>query len=110
VLRVHGHTPVRDRGKLTADSRAAYQRINLHVHDLRREFACTLLESGAALHDVQMFLGHANITTTSRYLQSAPVRLTAALTRLEAQAAEAGASLAPDEPPSKGVPHRPVVQ
>ena len=52
----------------------------------RREFACSLLESGAALHDVQAFLGHANITTTNRYLQSAPVRLEHALTRMEAAA------------------------
>jgi len=32
---------------------------------------------------VQAFLGHANITTTSRYLQSAPVRLEHALARME---------------------------
>jgi integrase len=48
---------------------------DLHFHDLRREFASRLLESQADLHDVQMFLGHAAITTTSRYLQSTPVRL-----------------------------------
>jgi integrase len=55
----------------------------LHFHDLRREFASRLLESHADLHDVQMFLGHAAITTTSRYLQSTPVRLERALARLE---------------------------
>ena len=55
----------------------------LHFHDLRREFASRLLESRADLHDVQMFLGHAAITTTSRYLQSTPVRLERALARLE---------------------------
>ena len=32
------------------------------------------------------FLGHANITTTSRYLKSAPVRLAQALERMEASA------------------------
>jgi integrase len=85
VLCAHGHPPTRIRGKLSPESRAAYQAINLHVHDLRREFACTLLESGAAVHDVQAFLGHANITTTSRYLRSTPVRLEQALTRLEQQ-------------------------
>jgi site-specific recombinase XerD len=57
---------------------------DLHFHDLRREFASRLLESHADLHDVQMFLGHAAITTTSRYLQSTPVRLERALARLEA--------------------------
>ena len=41
--------------------------VDLHFHDLRREFACRLLESRAELHDVRDFLGHTNITTTSRY-------------------------------------------
>ena len=59
----------------------------LHFHDLRREFACRLLESSADLHDVRDFLGHANITTTSRYLRSAPVRLAQELERMEASAA-----------------------
>ena len=104
VLRAHGHTPLRKRGKLTTESQAAFQGVDLHVHDLRREFACSLLESGAALHDVQAFLGHANITTTSRYLQSAPVRLEQALTRMEAAAGFAHhshkqASEAPAEAP-----------
>ena len=58
----------------------------LHFHDLRREFASRLLESSADLHDVQMFLGHAAITTTSRYVQSTPLRLERALARLEAVA------------------------
>jgi integrase len=83
VLRAHGHAPVRKRGKLLTESRVALRAINLHIHDLRREFACSLLESGAALHDVQAFLGHGNITTTSRYLQSAPLRLEQALARME---------------------------
>jgi integrase len=86
VLLAHGHTPTRKRGKLTSEVRRLYRTIDLHVHDLRREFACSLLESGAALHDIQAFLGHANITTTSRYLQSAPIRLEQALARLEQQA------------------------
>lgn len=84
VLRAHGHTPIRVRGKLTPESRTAYRAIDLHLHDLRREFASQLLESGADLHDVQLFLGHADITTTSRYLRSTPVRLKRALDKLEA--------------------------
>jgi hypothetical protein len=56
---------------------------DLHFHDLRREFACRLLESRAELHDVRDFLGHANITTTSRYLRSTTLRLERALTLLE---------------------------
>jgi integrase len=57
---------------------------NLHFHDLRREFGSRLLESGADQHDVRDFLGHANITTTSRYLKSTPLRLERALAKLEA--------------------------
>jgi DNA-directed RNA polymerase specialized sigma24 family protein len=52
---------------------------HLHLYDLRREFASRLLESSADLHDVQLVLGHANITTTSTYLRSTPVRLKRAL-------------------------------
>jgi site-specific recombinase XerD len=55
----------------------------LHFHDLRREFGSRLLESGADFHDVREFLGHANITTTSRYLASTPQRLEKALSRME---------------------------
>ncbi len=46
--------------------------------------ACRLLESSADLHDVRDCLGHANITTTSRYVRSTPVRLAQALERMEA--------------------------
>lgn len=60
---------------------------DLHFHDLRREFACRLLEAGAALHDTREFLGHADISTTSRYLRSAPVRLEKAIARMEEAAA-----------------------
>ena len=56
---------------------------DLHLNDLRHEFGCRLLESGSKLHDVRDFLGHANITTTSRYLQSSSHRLADALTRME---------------------------
>ena len=59
--------------------------VDLHFHDLRREFACRLLESRAELHDIRDFLGHANITTTSRYLRSTTLRLQQALTLLERQ-------------------------
>ena len=56
---------------------------DLHFHDLRREFGSRLLESGASEHDVRDFLGHANITTTSRYLKSTPLRLEKALAHME---------------------------
>lgn len=84
VLKAYGHDTTRTRGQLTPEALAAFKAIDLHVHDLRREFASRLLESAADLHDVQMFLGHAAITTTSRYLRSTPTRLARALDRLEA--------------------------
>ena len=62
--------------------------VDLHFHALRREFACRLLESRAELHDVRDFLGHTNLTTTSRYLRSTAMRLERALRLLkESQAA-----------------------
>ena len=78
---------------------------DLHFHDLRREFASRLLESRADLHDVQMFLGHAAITTTSRYLQSTPVRLERALARLEEAAGFAHGS---HKPPTDAQPETPA--
>ena len=43
----------------------------LHLHDLRREFASQLQESpGVSPHEVMTWLGHSNITTTSRYLST----------------------------------------
>jgi site-specific recombinase XerC len=48
--------------------------------------ACRLLESSSNLQDVRDCLGHAHITTTSRYVRSTPVRLAQALERMEAAA------------------------
>jgi Phage integrase family len=56
---------------------------DLRFHDLRRGFACRLLESRAELHDLRDFLGHANITTTSRHLRSTTLLLERALGLLE---------------------------
>jgi integrase len=93
VLHAHGiEVTWADGGKtLSPESRAAYKNINLHFHDLRREFASRLRESGAPDHDVRDFLGHANITTTSRYLRSTPARLATSLDRLERAQKEAPA-------------------
>lgn len=52
----------------------------------------SLLESGAGLHDVRDFLGHTDITTTSKHLAATPVRLRAALDRMEGT---------PDAPPDR---------
>jgi integrase len=82
---------------------------DLHFHDLRREFASRLLESHADLHDVQMFVGHAAITTTSRYLQSTPVRLERALARLEAAAFARDSHKPAQEPPAEAPVARPEI-
>jgi hypothetical protein len=42
-----------------------------------------VLESGAAAHDVQALLGHADIKTTSRYLQTNAKRKSQAIDRME---------------------------
>jgi integrase len=45
----------------------------LHFHDLRREFASRVRETpGNSDHEVRDLLGHADISTTSRYLGSTP--------------------------------------
>jgi integrase len=41
---------------------------NLHLHDLRREFASQMSEAGVPIQQVRDALGHANITMTNTYL------------------------------------------
>ncbi|HXG89535.1 MAG TPA: site-specific integrase [Vicinamibacterales bacterium] len=79
-----------DDGEQVRSIRSAWrhtcQRSGVHgvkFHDLRREFASRLLESSARIHDVAAFLGHANVSTTSTYLKSTPVRLAHVLERME---------------------------
>jgi integrase len=85
VLRAHNvkpeyvkHVAVDDRtgdkktvrtGMLTSECRAKLRRINLHFHDLRREAGSRWLEGGVPLHTVRDWLGHANISQTSTYLE-----------------------------------------
>jgi integrase len=73
-------------GSISTTWRATCRRAkiaDLHFHDLRREFGSRLLESGASQHVVRDFLGHANITTTSRYLSTTPRILEHAMKRFE---------------------------
>ena len=56
---------------------------DLHFHDLRRDFASRLMESEASLHEVQAWLGHANVSMTSRYLGVTDAGLQRALDRFE---------------------------
>jgi hypothetical protein len=59
--------------------------MNLHMHDLRREAGSRLLERGADLHTVQLFLDHANISTSSRYLKPSKLALHTTIQRIDAQ-------------------------
>ena len=49
--------------------------LDLHFHDLRREGACRWFEAGVPLHHIRDLLGHADISTTSRYLSVTPTEL-----------------------------------
>ena len=65
MLKSHGHAVVWVKGKpgrSMLECRAHLRAIRTRTFNyLRREFACTLLESAADLHDVRDFLGHADI-------------------------------------------------
>lgn len=47
-------------------------RYRFHIHSLRHSFATRCLAKGLPLNFVQSFLGHANISTTSRYTRADP--------------------------------------
>lgn len=57
--------------------------LDLHFHDLRREFACRLMESGASAHETRDALGHANLTMTNQYLSTSGIGLARAFDRFE---------------------------
>jgi integrase len=74
---------------------AACRRANitgLCFHDLRREFASRVRETpGNFDHEVRDLLGHANISTTSRYLGSTPETRERAMQRFERHLRESDA-------------------
>jgi integrase len=71
VLKAHGVKPeFTDSTNLTPASRAAFAKINLHFHDLRREAGSRWLDGGVPLHTIRDWLGHSNISQTSTYLSS----------------------------------------
>lgn len=54
--------------KLTQECREALRRIDLHFHDLRREAGSRWMDAGVPLATIQRWLGHHNISQTSKYL------------------------------------------
>ena len=66
------------------DTCAAAGITGLHFHDLRRELASTLRESGAPDHIVADVLGHSDISTTSRYLKASRAGLQRYVEHLDA--------------------------
>lgn len=62
--------PLKGFNKLWERCRKAAGIEGLTFHDLRREAASRLRESGAPDHIVAAWLGQANISTTSRYLKT----------------------------------------
>ena len=70
LLLSHGVEPAaRSRGKRRLE-REAFRRINLHWHDLRHEALSRLADEGVPVHELQLLAGHANITTTQRYMNA----------------------------------------
>ena len=92
VLKVYGHTPTWVKGgknQLSAESRAAYREIDIHFHDLRREFGSRILEAGGTVVDAQYLLGHTNPEQTATYLNVTEKGLQSAIDRLDAHTASA---------------------
>ena len=87
VLKANGHTPQWDykTKKLRPESQAVYRQVNLRFHDLRHEAGSRWLEAGMPLHLVAALLGHANISTTSVYLNATRVGLHDAMKAIDAQ-------------------------
>ncbi len=70
LLLSHGIEPAaRSRGNRRVE-RDAIRKINLHWHDLRHEALSRLADEGVPVHELQMLAGHANITTTQRYMNA----------------------------------------
>ena len=56
--------------RLWRDVCAAAKVRDLHLHDLRAEFASTLAESKVSVEQVRDALGHSSISMTNTYLRS----------------------------------------
>ena len=90
VLRAHGYSPAKGKplrnaktNSLTPETRAAFNALDLHWHDLRHEYACRLAERGVPLTKIQYLLGHASVVTTERYIHHTLAELSKAAAVLE---------------------------
>jgi integrase len=90
-LRAIGHGPHwGPNGRFVPCCREQLAKMNLHMHDLRREAGSRLLERGADLHTVQLFPDHANISPSSRYLKPSKLALHTTIQRIDAQRRASG--------------------
>jgi hypothetical protein len=106
VLKAHGHTPQWTTGaKLTAVSRAALAKIDLHFHDLRHEAGSRWLEAGWPIHNVSHMLGHTNIAQTSTYLNATRLGLHESMRRFE-PTSESSIADTPPLSPTHATPER----
>ena len=102
LLRANGHEPQWLKGGgLSAESRVALAKIDLHFHDLRHEAGSRWLEAGMPLHHIKEILGHANISQTDTYLNAGRLALHDSMRRFDAVRGKSGAKTPPIE-------HRPV--
>src|SRR5262245_1869854 len=113
-LRAIGHRPHwGPNGRFLPCRREQLAKMNLHMHDLRREAGSRLLERGADLDTVQLFLDHANISTSSRYLKPSKLALHTTIQRIDAQrrasgeAANGGRARCSEEKLAQGPQKRP---
>jgi integrase len=65
------------------NARDAAGLMGFQLRDLRHEAACRFEEAGVLTTDVSKFLGHRNLSTTTRYLNTTSRRLRMALLRVE---------------------------
>jgi site-specific recombinase XerD len=66
----NGVEPTRPGRSKRWSNREELARIDLHWHDLRHEALSRLADDGVPGHELQMLAGHANITTTQRYMNA----------------------------------------
>ena len=98
MTRAHRHAP-RTAERIISirtaweNARDAAGLTGFQLRDLRHEAASRFEEAGVLTTDVSKFLGHQNLSTTTRYLNTTSRRLRLALLRVE-QARTRSASLA----------------